>query len=111
MWVLTFGVATGEEAWELYVNRWDMKKGGWQVFGLDSHPFYWGSHWGYSRDTSYVPCRYVRTGFITGKPCMNPIRYSFWAYIMENLYRPCCDVRIWVMTGTLNLFGHSVEIV
>ena len=67
--------------------------------------------WGYSRDTSYVPCRDVRTGFITGKPCMNPIRYSLWAYIMENLYRPCCDVRIWVMTGTLNLFGHSIEIV
>lgn len=39
MWVVTFGVATGEEAWELYVNMWDMKKGGWQVFGLDSHPF------------------------------------------------------------------------
>lgn len=35
----TLGVATGEEAWELYVNMWDMKKGGWQVFGLDSHPF------------------------------------------------------------------------
>ena len=99
MWVLTFGVATGEEAWELYVNMWDMEKGWLQVFGLDSHPFYWGSHWGYSRDTSYVPCRDVRTGFITGKPCMNPIRYSLWAYIMENLYRPCCDVRIWVMTG------------
>lgn len=84
-----------------------MKKGGWQVFGLDSHPFYWESHWGYSRDTSYVPYRDVRTGFVTGKPCMNPIRYSLWAYIMENLYRPCCDVRILVMTGTLN----SVEIV
>ena len=38
-----------------------MKKGGWQVFGLDSHPF--------------------------------------------------IGNRIWVMTGTLNLFGHSVEIV
>ena len=23
----TLGVATGEEAWELYVNMWDMKKG------------------------------------------------------------------------------------
>lgn len=33
----------------LYVNMWGMKKGGWQVFGLDSHPFYWGSHWGYIR--------------------------------------------------------------
>lgn len=44
MWVVTFGVATGEEAWELYVNMWDMKKGGWQVFGLDSHPCYWESH-------------------------------------------------------------------
>lgn len=88
-----------------------MEKGWLQVFGLASHPFYWGSHWGYSRDTSYVPYRDVRTGFVTGKPCMNPIRYSLWAYIMENLYRPCCDVRIWVMTGTLNLFGHSVEIV
>lgn len=27
MWVVTFGVATGEEAWELYVNMWDMEKG------------------------------------------------------------------------------------
>lgn len=41
----TIGVATGEEAWELYVNMWDMKKGGWQVFGLDSHPFI-GNHIG-----------------------------------------------------------------
>ena len=39
MWVVTFGVATGEEAWELYVNMWDMEKGWLQVFGLDSHPF------------------------------------------------------------------------
>ena len=23
----TLGVATGEEAWELYVNMWDMEKG------------------------------------------------------------------------------------
>ena len=27
MWVVTFGVATGEKAWELYVNMWDMEKG------------------------------------------------------------------------------------
>ena len=50
--------------------------------------------WGYSWNTSYEPCCDIRTGIITGKPCMNPIRYSLWAYIMENLYRPCCDVRI-----------------
>lgn len=45
MWVVTFGVATGEEAWELYVNMWGMKKGGWQVFGLDSHPFIGNRIW------------------------------------------------------------------
>lgn len=32
--------------------------------------------WGYSRDTSYVPYRDVRTGFITGKPYMNLIAMS-----------------------------------
>ena len=88
-----------------------MEKGWLQVFGLDSHPFIGNRIWGYSRDTSYEPCCDIRTGFITGNPCMNPIRYLLWAYIMETLYRPCRDVRIWVMTGTLNLFGHSVEIV
>lgn len=43
----------GEDAWRgngrrgvgLYVNMWDMEKGGWQVIGLDSHPFI-GDHIG-----------------------------------------------------------------
>lgn len=105
----------GEDAWRgngrrgvgLYVNMWDMEtRVAGKSLDLTVTLVIGVRIWGYSRDTSYVPCRDVRTGFITGKPCMNPIRYSLWAYIMENLYRPCCDVRIWVMTGALNLFGH-----
>lgn len=52
----------------LYVNMWNMNKGGWQVFGLDSHPCYWGTHWGYCWNTLYEPCCDVRTRVVTGKP-------------------------------------------
>ena len=67
------GVDTGLTLALLCLNSRGMKKGGWQVFGLDSHPCYWGSRWGYSWNTSYGPCFDVRTRIITGKPCMNPI--------------------------------------
>ena len=31
----------------------------------------WDRIWGYSWETSYGPCCDVRTGIITGKPCMD----------------------------------------
>lgn len=69
----------------LCLNSRGMKKGGWQVFGLDSHPCYWGSRWGYSWNTSYGPCFDVRTRIITGKPCMNPIAMFALGLLRVNL--------------------------
>ena len=46
--------------------------------------------WGYSWDTSYGPCCDVRTGIITGKPCMNPI--AMFAFGLSRV--------------NLDLFGH-----
>lgn len=39
-------VDTGLTQALLCLNSRGMKKGGWQVFGLDSHPCYLGSHLG-----------------------------------------------------------------